>query len=68
MRKKGTKNKNYRAEFKISVIMDMRKNHLGHCETVRKYGLGSTQSGGAINTLHKADLERNLWINVLKKI
>ena len=53
MRKKGTKNKNYRAEFKISVIMDMRKNHLGYCETVRKYGLGSTQSGGAINTLHR---------------
>ena len=53
MRKKGTKNKNYSAEFKISVIMDMRKNHLGYCETVRKYGLGSTQSGGAINTLHR---------------
>ena len=33
--------------------MDMRKNHLGYCETVRKYGLGSTQSGGAINTLHR---------------
>ena len=53
MRKKGTKNKNYSAEFKISVIMDMRKNHLGYCETVRKYGLGSTQSEGAINTLHR---------------
>ncbi|HIX07036.1 MAG TPA: hypothetical protein H9741_01005 [Candidatus Borkfalkia faecipullorum] len=53
MRKKETKNKNYSAEFKISVIMDMRKNHLGYCETVRKYGLGSTQSGGAINTLHR---------------
>ena len=53
MRKKGTKNKNYSAEFKISVIMDMRKNHLGYCETVRKYGLGSTQSGGTINTLHR---------------
>ena len=53
MRKKGTKNKNYSAEFKISVIIDMRKNHLGYCETVRKYGLGSTQSGGAINTLHR---------------
>ena len=53
MRKKGTKNKNYSAEFKISVIMDMRKNHLGYCETVRKYGLGSTQSGGAIHTLHR---------------
>lgn len=46
-------NTKYSAEFKISVIMDMRENHLGYCETVRKYGLGSTQSGGAINTLHR---------------
>ena len=43
----------YSPEFKISVIMDMRENHLGYCETVRKYGLGSTQSGGAIHTLHR---------------
>ena len=33
--------------------MDMRENHLGYCETVRRYGLGSPQSGGAINTLHR---------------
>ncbi len=26
MRKKGTKNKNYSAEFKISVIMNVRRN------------------------------------------
>ena len=31
------KNKKYSAEFKISVIMDMREHHLGYCETVRKY-------------------------------
>ena len=37
MRKKGSKNKNYSAEFKISVIMDMREHHLGYSETVRKY-------------------------------
>ena len=37
MRKKGSKNKNYSAEFKISVIMDMREHHLGYNETVRKY-------------------------------
>ena len=37
MRKKGGKNKNYSAEFKISVIMDMRENHLGYRETIRKY-------------------------------
>ena len=43
----------YSPEFKISVIMDMRENHLGYCETVRKYGWGSTRNGGAINTLHR---------------
>ena len=37
MRKKGTKDKNYSPEFKISVILDMRNNHLSYSETVRKY-------------------------------
>ena len=37
MRKKGSKNKEYSAEFKIGVIMDMREHHLGYRETVRKY-------------------------------
>ena len=37
MRKKGTKNKIYSPEFKISVILDMRSNHLSYSETVRKY-------------------------------
>lgn len=37
MRKKGTKNKNYSTEFKIYVIMDMRKNHLAYRETVRNH-------------------------------
>jgi transposase len=27
----------YSAEFKISVIMDMREHHFGYSETVRKY-------------------------------
>ena len=53
MSKEKEFNTKYSGEFKISVIMDMRENHLGYCETVRKYGLGSTQSGGAINTLHR---------------
>ena len=39
MRKKGEKNKVYSAEFKISVIMDMREHHLGLCETERKYNV-----------------------------
>lgn len=37
MRKKGSKNKKYSPEFKISVILDMREHNLGYNETVRKY-------------------------------
>ncbi len=37
MKKTGRKNKVYSAEFKISVILDMREHHLGYRETVRKY-------------------------------
>ena len=41
------KNRNYSSEFKICVIMDMREHRLGYCETVRKYGLGPVETGGA---------------------
>ncbi len=37
MGKKGNKQKRYSEEFKISVIMEMRKNCLSHRETVRKF-------------------------------
>ena len=37
MAKKGAIQQKYSAEFKISVIMDMREHHLGYRETVRKY-------------------------------
>ena len=37
MGKKGQKYKKYSPEFKIAVILDMRKNHLGYRETMRKY-------------------------------
>ena len=37
MGKRGRKNKNYSAEFKICVIMDMREHHLGYRETIQKY-------------------------------
>ena len=37
MRKKGTKNKKYSPEFKLSVILDMRESYLGYRETVRKF-------------------------------
>ena len=53
MAKKGNKQKKYSAEFKESVIMDMRENHLGYRETARKYGLVTSSMGGAISTLHR---------------
>ena len=37
MGKTGRKNKSSSAEFKISVIMDMREHRLGYRETMRKY-------------------------------
>ena len=37
MAKKGQHFEKYSAEFKISVIMDMRENHLGYGEIMRKY-------------------------------
>jgi transposase-like protein len=51
-RKKSFKAK-YSPEFKVSVIMDMRENHLGYHETVRKYNLGDPESGGARKMLHR---------------
>ena len=53
MRKKGTRNKNYSPEFKLSVILDMRKNHLSYKETVRRYDLGKIDSGGARQMLQR---------------
>ena len=37
MGKTGRKNKIYSPDFKISVIMDMRQNHLSYNETMRRY-------------------------------
>lgn len=37
MKKIRRKQKKYSSEFKISVIMDMRENHMGYKETMRKY-------------------------------
>ena len=48
------KNRVYSAEFKVSVIMDMREHHLGYREAVRKYEIGSgNSSGGASETLKR---------------
>ena len=40
MAKKGQIFKKYSPEFKLSVILDMRNNHLGLRETERKYSIG----------------------------
>ena len=39
MQKNKRTNKKYSPEFKLSVILDMRNNHLGYMETIRKYNL-----------------------------
>ena len=51
MGKTGRKNKVYSAEFKISVIMDMREHHLGYRETARKYNFSS--SGSSVTTIQR---------------
>ena len=53
MAKKGQTFKKYSPEFKISVILDMRENRLGYCETVRKYRLGPVETGGARDMLQR---------------
>ena len=39
MAKKGQKFKNYSAEYKLNVILDMREHRLGYMETARKYDI-----------------------------
>ena len=39
MAKKGQKFKNYSAEYKLNVILDMREHRLGYTETARKYDI-----------------------------
>jgi transposase len=53
MGRKKDFNTKYSPEFKLSVIMDMRENHLGYHETVRKYNLGDPEAGGARAMLHR---------------
>ncbi len=44
MAKKGTQQKKYSTEFKISVIIDMREHHLAYRETARKHFGAQTRS------------------------
>ena len=46
MERKKKHNTKYSPEFKISVIMDMRENHLAYRETARKYKLGNNVCQG----------------------
>ena len=46
MSRKKKINTKYSPEFKLSVIMDMRENHLSYRETARKYNIGSNESQG----------------------
>ena len=39
MVKKGQEYKNYSAEYKLNVIMDMREHRFGYVETARKYDI-----------------------------
>ena len=39
MAKKGQEYKNYSAEYKLNVIMDVREHRLGYVETARKYDI-----------------------------
>ena len=59
MGKTGRKNKNYSAEFKICVIMDMREHHLSYGETVRKYlqGVSPTSAIGTLQRWERIFLE-----------
>ena len=53
-------NKKYSAEFKISVIMDMRENHLSYSETVRKYwDIGNRQEH---NYTHRLKLWERIYL------
>lgn len=53
-------NTKYSAEFKISVIMDMRENHLSYSETVRKYwDIGNGQEH---NYTHRLKLWERIYL------
>ena len=48
MEKRKRTNRKYSPEFKLSVIMDMRENHMSYYETVRKYW-DITKAGQEVN-------------------
>mgnify|MGYP003306363245 CR=1 FL=1 len=57
MAKKGTTQRKYSSDFKISVIMDMRETRLGYRETARKYDLVRQSEASAASMLHRCSLD-----------
>ena len=53
MAKKEQIFRKYSAEFKISVIMDMREHRLGYRETARKYDLVRQSESAAASMIHR---------------
>ena len=53
MAKKGQKQKRYSAEYKLSVIMDMRDNHLGYRETARKHKMTIKSESAAADMIQR---------------
>lgn len=51
--KRGTKQNKYSPEFKLSVILDMRNNHLGYRETARKYWPETSQENSKHEMIKK---------------
>lgn len=53
MSKKGQKPREFSAEFKIGVILDMREHQMGFRETARKYKLTITSEAAAANMIQR---------------
>ena len=60
MKKTGNKRRTYSPEFKLSVILDIRENHLSYKETVRRYELRKIDSGGARQMLQRWERKEGL--------
>lgn len=55
-----TKTKKYSPEFKLSVIMDMRNNHLSYSETVRRYF--AVEKGKERNYYHRVQKWERIYL------
>ena len=60
MKESKRKYRKYSPEFKISVIIDMREQHLGYCETVRKHF--NVAEGKEINYYHRVQKWERIYL------